>query len=199
MSINYIMVDSLLTPKIMEQLLDPEEPVMVCEPIRKLKAFGGSDSKKRLYVMSFERIYTFKDEQRSRLYLIKDVGAIIESNENETDFMLFFERSDDLHVSTTERKIMLDLLKLRFNATNRNITLRHFSVNNKMLVDLHRNNNEKNKIAGIYDLPEDSHRLRDLEVKGEEEYNADLRRKKGNIDDNAYELAFEAELPSFGS
>lgn len=39
------MVDSLLTPKMVGQLLDPDEPVMVCEAIKKLKAFGGTDSK----------------------------------------------------------------------------------------------------------------------------------------------------------
>ena len=192
------MVETNLTPKMVGQLLDPDEPIMVCEPIRKLKAFGGTDTKQRIYVMTFERIYTFKDENRSRLYLIKDVGAVIESSENDTDFMLFFERSDDLHVSSTNRQDMLNMLKLRFNNINRNVTLRHFAVNNKLLIDLHRNNNEKNKIAGIFDLPEDSYRLLDLEIKGEEEYNAELRRRKANVDDAPYELAFEAELPAFG-
>jgi len=44
--------------------------------------------------------------------------------------MIFFERSDDLVVSTKNRRDVLDLLKLRFNCLNRNITLRVFSVTN---------------------------------------------------------------------
>jgi len=42
--------------------------------------------------------------------------------------MLFFEQSDDLAITSKNRKDMLDLLKLRFNNLNRNITLRVFSV-----------------------------------------------------------------------
>jgi len=40
----------------------------------------------------------------------------------------------------------------------------------------HKTNNYKNKIAGIFDLPDDSQRLFDREIKGEEEYNAELWR-----------------------
>jgi hypothetical protein len=44
--------------------------------------------------------------------------------------MIFFERSDDLVVSSDNRKDLLDLLKLRFNSLNRNITLRVYGVTN---------------------------------------------------------------------
>ena len=47
-----------------------------------------------------------------------------------------------------------------------------------MLRDLSFNNNEKNKVAGIIDLPEDSYRLLNEEIKGEEEFNEELRRRK---------------------
>lgn len=50
---------------------------MVCEPIRKLKANGQADTLERLFIMTTDRIYTFKDKLKSRLYQIKDVGAII--------------------------------------------------------------------------------------------------------------------------
>jgi len=79
-------------------------------------------------VMTFDRIYMFKSQKRSRLYSIKDVGAILLSSQNNSDFTLFFENSDDLNVSTKNRKDVLDLLKLRFNSLNRNITLRCFAV-----------------------------------------------------------------------
>ena len=36
----------------------------------------------------------------------------------------------------------------------------------------HKTNNMKNKIAGIIDLPKNSKRLYDQEIKGEDEYNA---------------------------
>ena len=102
--------------------------------------------------------------------------------------MLFFERSDDLQVSTKNRKEVLDLLKLRFNCLNRNITLRVYSVTDKELIVYLKNNNSKNKISGIYDLPDDTQRLLDEEIKGEEEYNAELRRKKANIDDSPFDF-----------
>jgi len=125
---------------------------------------------------------------RTRYYEIADVGAILQSSQNLTDFMLFFERSDDLQVSTKNRKEVLDLLKLRFNCLNRNITLRVYSVTDKELITYLKNNNAKNKKSGIYDLPDDSQRILDEEIKGEEEYNAELRRKKANIDDSPFDF-----------
>ena len=53
---------------------------MVCEPILKLRAVGAADTQERLYIMTTERIYTFKSKLKSRLYNIKDVGAILLSN-----------------------------------------------------------------------------------------------------------------------
>jgi len=89
--------------------------------------------------------------------------------------MIFFERSDDLVMSTENRKDLLDLLKLRYNCLNRNITLRVFQVTNQQLIMYHRNNNRANKQAGVFDYPDEALRQRDLEIKGEEEYNAELR------------------------
>ena len=56
---------------------------MVCEPIRKLRAVGAPDTQERLYIMTTDRIYTFKSKLKSRLYNIKDVSAILLSNQNE--------------------------------------------------------------------------------------------------------------------
>ena len=54
---------------------------MVCEPITKLKASGSVDQiKDRLYVMTTDNIYTFALKKRTRMYRIKDVGAILQSN-----------------------------------------------------------------------------------------------------------------------
>lgn len=203
------MVESqnLITQEIQRQFIDEDEYVMVCERVSKLRVNGGqSENEERLYIMTFDRIYMFKSQKRSRLYSIKDVGAILSSSQNNNDFMLFFERSDDLHVSTKNRKDVLDLLKLRFNCLNRNITLRCYSVTNQQLLTYHKTNNSKNKIAGIYDLPDDSQRLLDDEIKGEEEYNAELRRKKATLDDQYFDddkddgFAFDNQkaAPAFG-
>lgn len=43
-------------------------------------------------------------------------------------------------------------------------------------------------------MPDDVCRMRDDEIKGEEEYNAELRRKAGHVDD----LPFENDGPQFG-
>jgi hypothetical protein len=37
-------------------------------------------------------------------------------------------------------------------------------------------------------LPDDDKRLRDEEIKGEEEYNAELRRKQGNVEDSPFDF-----------
>jgi len=149
---------------------------MVCERIKKIKAAGSTDNKsQRLYIMTFERIYTFKDSVKSREYKIGDVRAIISSSTNESDLYVFFERVEDLHIATNNRLDVINMIKLRFNNINRNITLRHFSVDDSTLQELHRNNTKKEKASGVYDLPDDSYRLLNEEIKGEEEYNAELR------------------------
>lgn len=118
---------------------------MVCERIKKIKSAGGSDNKERIYVMTYNRIYSFKDSERTRCYEIKDVGAIISSSSNDTELMIFFERLEDLHLATNNRNDVINMLKLRFNNINRNITLRHFSVDDATLVEVHRNNDKKQK------------------------------------------------------
>ena len=95
--------------------------------------------------------------------------------------MLFFERYDDLHASCKNRKDLLDLLKLRFNNLNRNITLRCFNVNVEQLRTVMKTNTPQNKRAGVYDLPDDSSRMLQDEIKGEEEYN------KGTVEDSPFD------------
>ena len=83
--------------------------------------------------MTFDRIYSFKDSQKSRDYNIKDVRAVISSSTNDSDLYIFFERLEDLHIATNNRHDVISMLKLRFNNINRNITLRHFSVDDSAL------------------------------------------------------------------
>ena len=78
---------------------------MFSERTKKLKAFGPADELDRIYIMTTDHIYTFKKTKKNtykqtRFYKIKDVGAIILSNENDNDFMLFFYLSEDLHLSS---------------------------------------------------------------------------------------------------
>lgn len=83
---------------------------------------------------------------------------------------------------------MLDLLKLRYNCINRNITLRVYSITDQEIIKFMRNNTSKQKEKGIFDLPDDSARLFKDEIKGEEEYNEELRRKKNNVDDAPFDF-----------
>ena len=76
---------------------------MVCEKIIKLRSVGQADYQERLYIMTPHRIYTFKTQLKSREYYIKDVCGIFQSNQNCADFTIFFERSDDLYISTSKR------------------------------------------------------------------------------------------------
>lgn len=180
------MVSNLVTDKMEKQFVEEDEVVMVQEYYRKLENNGTPNTKEseksRVYVMTFNHIYTFKDGQRSRLYKIRDVGGILVSTSNEQDFMLFFEKYDDLHASCKNRKELLDLLKLRYNNINRDITLRVYGVTVAQMATYMKTNSSQNKRAGVYDLPEDSQRMLNDEIKGEEEYNASLRRAKGDVD-----------------
>ena len=169
-----------------QQFKDEDEYIMVQEQFKPL--FTKSSKERLVYAITTDNIYTFADNLKTREYSIKDVSAILVVSTNKTDFMLFFERSDDLTISQPNRKDMLDLLKLRFNCLNRNITLRVFSVTNDEIKELIKNNTKQTKANGIIDLPEDSQRLLDDEIKGEEEYNEDLRRKKAQIDDGIFDF-----------
>ena len=72
--------------------------------------------------------------------MIKNVGAIILSSENENDFMLFFYISEDLHLRSNSRRELLDLLTLRYYSFNRNQTRKIYSVPTTDLVKYHINN-----------------------------------------------------------
>lgn len=51
----------LVTPELIAQFVDPDnEDVMVCEKVKKLKAFGAADAEDRIYIQTTHRIYTFK-------------------------------------------------------------------------------------------------------------------------------------------
>jgi hypothetical protein len=81
--------------------------------------------------MTTHRIYTFKTQLKSREYKIKSVSALFQSTQNKSDVIIFFEKSDDLAIACDNRQTLLDLLKLRFNCLNRNVTLRVFGVTNQ--------------------------------------------------------------------
>jgi len=79
--------------------------------------------------MTTDNIYTFKKGKKSRKYKIKDVSAIFQASDNSDDFMLFFERNEDLHVNSKRREELIQMiLQLRFINFNRNITLRIYNV-----------------------------------------------------------------------
>ena len=184
-----------MTPEIIAQFKSPDEHVMYAERTQKLRAIGAGNSaeeEERIYIQTTENIYTFKLTRgnvykQTRFYMIKNVGAIILSSENENDFMLFFYISEDLHLRSNNRRELLDLLTLRFYSFNRNQTLRIYSVPTSDLVKYHINNSATQKIKGVYDLPPNESRLVDQEIKGEDEYNEELKQQEGNVE----ELPFE--------
>lgn len=105
--------------------------------------------------------------------------------------MLFFYNSDDLHLRSNVAEELLALLTLRFFHFNRNYTLRIYAVSDKQLQVFQQTNNAQNKMAGVYDLPDDATRLKDKEIKGEDEYNEELRAKReGKVDNNIFEEKF---------
>ena len=115
--------------------------------------------------------------KQTRFYQIKSVGAIILSSDNENDFMLFFYNSEDLVLRSNARRELLDLLTLRYINFNRNRTLQIYSVTTRDLIRYHINNDPVSKQNEVYDLPPQDTRLRDQEIKGEDEYNEELKTK----------------------
>ena len=81
--------------------------------------------------------------------------------------MIFFERAEDLVIRVSNRQTLLDLLKLRFNCLNRDVTLRVYGVTNQQLIIHYRNNIIEQKRKNVIDLPDDNQRLTDQEIKGE--------------------------------
>lgn len=125
----------------------------------------------RIFILTTERIYTFNSNKRSRQYRIRDLGAIIKCTTN-FEFMLFFPQQDDLRVSSKDREDLLNIIKLRFNCLNRDITLPVFGVDERGMKVFHQTNNRSNKRAGIHNLPEDNQRVKVEEIQGEKEFNA---------------------------
>ena len=81
---------------------------MLTDNVTKYSSFSPGSTEERLYIQTTDNIYTFKRGKKSRMYRIKDVSAIFEASDNAGDFMLFFERSEDLHVySGTYNEISL--------------------------------------------------------------------------------------------
>ena len=181
-----------LPPEVTQQFASSDEDVMIVDTIVKYSSFSPGSTEERLYVQTTDNIYTFKRGKKSRMYRIKDVSAIFKANDNEGDFMLFFERSEDLHVSSKKRAELITILQLRFINFNRNITLRIYSVPSSDLMMYHQTNTAKNKMAGIFDLPSNNARVLADEIKGEEEFNNELLKKRqareGDIDDNIFEI-----------
>lgn len=70
--------------------------------------------------------------------------------------MIFFERAEDLVIRVNNRQTLLDLLKLRFNCLNRNVTLRVYGVTNQQLIIHFRNNVIEQKRKNVIDLPDDN-------------------------------------------
>jgi hypothetical protein len=109
-----------------------DEDVMITDALQKYTSLRP-ETEDRLYVMTTDNIYTFKKGKKSRKYKIKDVSAIFQASDNNQDFMLFFERDEDLHVNSAKRDELVQILQLRFINFNRNITLRIYNVPSKDL------------------------------------------------------------------
>lgn len=173
-----------------------DEDVMFFDNLSKYSTFQQTSTEERLYVQTTHNIYTFKRGKKSRMYRIKDVSAIFKSTDNEGDVMLFFERSEDLHVSSKKREELIQMLQLRFINFNRNITLRIYNTTAAEIMGFHQTNTSKNKIAGIFDLPSEEQRDEGIEIKGEEEFNKEMLKTRAaggaQMDDDIFDASLRA-------
>ena len=99
-----------MTPEVLATFRDKDEEVMVCCLMQKLRQIGLPDkNSERSYVQTTSMIYCFRKKgsgkwDLTRSYPIRDIGCVLVSSENKTDFFLHFPnpKHEELHLRLTQ-------------------------------------------------------------------------------------------------
>lgn len=142
-------------------VFDEDEIIMYSDKCQKINTLGLKQE--RVLVLTTTNIYNLKKKKMRRKIKITDVGAIILSSKNEQDFVLHVPNEYDYRYNTETRKEFVDILQLRFANLDSENTLKIYSVpeNLKMYTTT-----LKDKKYGLYKLPEESYRLKEMEIAG---------------------------------
>ena len=78
---------SLVTPAMIAQFSDPEEPIIYQTSAAKLSRFNLTSN--RILVVTFDHIYVFEDGRISRKHKITNLSAFIKSTKSNEVVMVF--------------------------------------------------------------------------------------------------------------
>jgi len=95
------MVESQISPAMVKQFSNPDEPVLFHCPITKLSRFNFKLS--RTLIVTTEHIYVFEDGKLNRKHKITNIGAIIKSTKS-TEMVLVFPMAKDLRLNGLEKR-----------------------------------------------------------------------------------------------
>ena len=184
-----------------EGVFDEDEIIMYSDKCHKINTLGLKQE--RVLVLTTKFIYNLKKKKVRRKIKIVDVGAIILSSKNDLDFVLHVPNEYDYRYQVETRKEFVDILQLRFSNLDSENTLKIYSVteNLKMYTTT-----LKDKKYGLYKLPEESCRLREMEIAGAKNFEEDaeleeklekakrdLEETEANTEDN-YTVSEDVEI-----
>lgn len=151
-----------------EEHLEEDEVIMYSHKCQKINSMGLKQE--RCLVLTTKHIFNFRKKSKRRRIKIVDVGAVILSEKNETEFVLHVPKEYDYRYQVETRKEFLDILQLRFANLDSENTLKIFSVSENLKTYTTTLNDKK---YGLYKLPEESKRLREVEIAGSKQMQED--------------------------
>lgn len=149
-------------------LFDEDEVVMYSGKWYKINTLGLKQE--RSLVLTTKHIYNLRKKKLRRKIKIVDVGAVILSKKNETEFVVHVPKEYDYRYQADTRKEFVDILQLRFANLDSENTLRLYLVPDSLKLYT---TTLKDKKYGLFKLPEESYRLKDLEIAGSRQLEED--------------------------
>lgn len=157
-----------------EEQFEEDEIIMYSDKCMKINSMGLKQE--RYLILTSKHVYNFKKKKTRRKIKIVDVGAIILSEKNENEFVLHVPKEYDYRYTVDSRKEFVDILQLRFANLDSKNTLKIYMVSENLKMFCTTLSDKK---YGLYKLPEESKRLRDIEIAGSKQLEEDkeLERK----------------------
>lgn len=151
-----------------EGVFEEDEAIMYSDRCQKINSVGLKQE--RYLVLTNKHVYNLRKKKVRRKIKIVDIAAVILSSKYETEFVLHVPSEYDYRYQVDTRKQFVDILQLRFANLDSENTLKIYSVadNLKMYTTT-----LKDKKYGLYKLPEESYRQRDIEIAGSKQMEED--------------------------
>ena len=118
----------IVTPQMIAQFVDPEDPIMYSNKITKLSRYNFKQS--RVFIITADYIYIFSGKKLNRRHKIGNLVAIIMSEGN-AEFVLHFPAAKDLRITgleVSDREEIIAMIKLRYMIKQPKTTLMIFCV-----------------------------------------------------------------------